>query len=120
CRGERAARARDVRVPAVLQALTRAEPQGRGPLVRARDRDVDVEAVAPRVAAGHGRGAAVRAAATTAATATSATARALAHGDVGGAGGLVPLGRHDLVVVAAEVHPRARPRVEVVRDRDRA
>src|SRR5690606_12974975 len=126
CRGERAARARDVRVPAVLQALARAEPQGRGPLVRARDRDVDVEAVAPRVAAGHGRGAAVRAAATTAATATTATtataptAGALAHGDVGGAGGLVPLGRHDLVVVAAEVHPRACPRVEVLRDRDRA
>src|SRR5690606_2948312 len=91
-----------------------------GPVVRAGHRDVEVVAVAPLLPGGQRRGAAVVAAATAATATAAASAAGAADRDVGAAAALVTLGRHDLVVVVAEVHPVPGPRVEVVAGGDGA
>src|SRR5690606_13842529 len=87
----------------------------------------DLLAAGRAAGADHDRLAAATAAAATAATATATAAAAAAaaaagaaHGDVGAAAALIPLGRHDRVMVLAEVHADAGPGIEVVAGGDRA
>src|SRR5690606_29747106 len=95
------------------------ERQRDDPVVGARDIDIQVEPVVPLLALAQGRRAATaRVTGVTGVTGVARVTTGGVHRDVGASAALVALGSHDHVVVAAQVHTDAGPRVEVVADGD--